>query len=137
MNLVEDLTFIPDGLLKNKKRIYLGSVFYFLLSNYLSRRTVNFKFNTMSNVSLAKFVNLIRLNLLKNYQLVIKKFKKPIYFENILWKKQHFDSVGYQAQKHSIVGRMLYQLSYVGSTQLFSQNLFTPHSATDIPCTNY
>ena len=84
MNLVEDLTFIPDGLLKNKKRIYLGSVFYFLLSNYLSRRTVNFKFNTMSNVSLAKFVNLIRLNLLKNYQLVIKKFKKPIYFENIL-----------------------------------------------------
>ena len=59
------------------------------------------------------------------------------YWKNFLWKKGRFDSSVYRAQDLSIAGRMLYHLSYGGSTQLFSQNLFTPHPATSIPWTNY
>ena len=43
-----------------------------------------------------------------------------------LWKKERLHSAGYRAQDLSIAGRMLYPLSYGGSTKLFSQNLFTP-----------
>ena len=35
-------------------------------------------------------------------------------------------SAGFRAQFLSIAGRMLYHLSYEGSTKIFSQNLFTP-----------
>ena len=54
-----------------------------------------------------------------------------IYWRNFLWKKERFHSAGYRAQDLSIAGRMLYHLSYGGSTQFFSQNLFTSHVATD------
>ena len=37
-------------------------------------------------------------------------------FKKILWKKQRYHSAGYRTQDHSIAGRMLYHLSYGGST---------------------
>ena len=60
-----------------------------------------------------------------------------INWRSFLWKKERFHSAGYRAQDLSIAGRMLYHLSYGGSTQLFSQNLFTPHVATDKPGTMF
>ena len=56
-------------------------------------------------------------------------------WRHFLWKKERFDSAGYRAQDLSIASRILYHLSYGGSSQLFWQNLFTPHVATDKPVT--
>ena len=53
--------------------------------------------------------------------------KTIVEFEQFfLWKKERFHSAGYRAQDLSIPGRMIYHLSYGGSTKLFLQNLFTP-----------
>ena len=52
-----------------------------------------------------------------NFQYIFKQF--------FLWKKERFHSAGYRAQDLSIAGRLLYHLSYGGSTKLFSQNPFS------------
>ena len=41
--------------------------------------------------------------------------------KNFLWKKERFHFAGYRAQGLSIAARMLYHLSYGGSTQLFKK----------------
>ena len=46
--------------------------------------------------------------------------------KNYSEKKERFHSSRYRAQDFSNAGRILYHLSYGGSTQLFSQNLFGP-----------
>ena len=53
------------------------------------------------------------------------EFSIYIFWKNFLWKKERFYSAGYRAQDLSIAGRMLYHLSYGGSTQHFSQKNFS------------
>ena len=61
--------------------------------------------------------------------------KKNVRLKKCSVRKGSFHSSGYRAQFFSIAGRMLCHLSYGGSTQRCSQNLFTPYVATDKPGT--
>ena len=81
-----------------------------------------------NSISLNKVMYSLNFTLVRSCMKITKLKKFSV-------KKERFHSAGYRAQDLSIAGRMLYHLSYGGSTQLFSQNLFTPHVATDKPGT--